>query len=107
MVAGGETLVVDDTERDARFTDNPVAKTWGLRFYAGAPLRSSDGFVLGALCILDREARSLDQRERELLEKLAADVVETIGRAGAGSPRQPSAEPESEASATVGQQVPD
>ena len=107
VVAGGETLVVDDTERDARFTDNPVAKTWGLRFYAGAPLRSSDGFVLGALCILDREARSLDQRERELLEKLAADVVETIGRAGAGSPRQPSAEPESEASATVGQQVPD
>lgn len=107
VVASGETLVVADTERDARFTDNPVAKTWGLRFYAGAPLRSSDGHVLGALCILDAEARKLDQRERELLEKLAADVVETISRARAGSSRQQPGEPETEASATVGQQVPD
>jgi predicted PurR-regulated permease PerM len=107
VVAGGETLVVADTERDARFTDNPVAKTWGLRFYAGAPLRSSDGFVLGALCILDAEARTLDQRERDLLEKLAADVVETISRPGAGGTRQRPSEPDAEASATVGQQVPE
>lgn len=107
VVASGETLVVTDTERDARFTDNPVAKTWGLRFYAGAPLRSSDGHVLGALCILDAKARKLDQRERELLEKLAADVVVTLSRACADSARQQPGEPETEASATVGQQVPD
>lgn len=107
VVAGGETLVVADTERDARFTDNPVAKTWGLRFYAGAPLRSSDGFVLGALCILDAQARELDQRERELLEKLAADVVEAISRSEADGTRQRPAEPEAETSATVGQQVPE
>ncbi|MGE7468615.1 AI-2E family transporter [Bosea sp. NPDC003192] len=107
VVAGGETLVVADTERDARFTDNPVAKTWGLRFYAGAPLRSADGFVLGALCILDAEARTLDQREKQLLEKLAGDVVETISRKEADSSAQQQAEPEAEASATVGQQVPE
>jgi predicted PurR-regulated permease PerM len=107
VVAGGETLVVADTERDARFTDNPVAKTWGLRFYAGAPLRTSDGFVLGALCILDAEARTLDEREKQLLEKLAGDVVETISRKEADSSAQRQAEPEAEASATVGQQVPE
>lgn len=106
VVSGGETLVVADTERDARFTDNPVAKTWGLRFYAGAPLRSADGHVLGALCILDAEARTLGQRERELLEKLAGDIVETITRreADSASPRRKQDEPE--ATATVGQSVP-
>lgn len=107
VVAGGETLVVDDTERDARFTDNPVAKAWGLRFYAGAPLRSADGHVLGALCILDAEARTLDQHERALLEKLAADTVETISRSDADGdlPRQKQAK--AEATATVGQPVPE
>lgn len=106
VVASGETLVVSNTERDARFTDNPVAKAWGLRFYAGAPLRSADGFVLGALCILDAEARTLDQRERELLEKLATDVVETITRKEVDRSAQP-AESEAEVSATVGQPVPE
>jgi GAF domain-containing protein len=103
----GETLVVADTERDARFTDNPVAKTWGLRFYAGAPLRSAEGHVLGALCILDVEARTLGQRERELLEKLAADVVEAISRKEAERGPQPQGKADTEASATVGQQVPE
>lgn len=107
VVASGETLVVADTERDARFTDNPVAKTWGLRFYAGAPLRSPSGHVLGALCILDAQARSLDQRECELLEKLAADVVETISRTDADAGRQRRKQDEPEATATVGQPIPE
>jgi predicted PurR-regulated permease PerM len=107
VVSGGETLVVPDTERDARFTDNPVAKAWGLRFYAGAPLRSAEGHVLGALCILDRDARALEPRERQLLEKLAGDVVETISRKEADRGKEQPAEPEAEASATVGQPVPE
>ncbi|RXT54886.1 histidine kinase [Bosea sp. Tri-44] len=106
VVAGGETLIVADTERDARFTDNPVAKAWGLRFYAGAPLRTGDGHVLGALCILDRDARALEPRERQLLEKLAADIIETISRKDADRSSQQQAEGDAEASATIGQQVP-
>lgn len=107
VVAGGETLIVADTERDARFADNPVARTWGLRFYAGAPLRSADGHVLGALCILDRDARALEPRERELLEKLAGDIVETISRKDAGGRSPQQAGSDTEASATVGQPVPE
>ena len=104
VVAGGITLVVADTERDARFTNNPVAKTWGLRFYAGAPLRTADGHVLGALCILDRDARTLEEREQQLLEKLAGDIVETLSRS---DPDKHPAEPtQTGATATVGQQVP-
>lgn len=106
VVAGGQTLVVADTERDARFIDNPVAKAWGLRFYAAAPLRSAGGHVLGALCILDRDARVLEPREQELLEKLADDVVETIARKEPDRGSKPQTK-EAEASATVGQQVPE
>lgn len=107
VVSGGETLVVADTERDARFTDNPVAKAWGLRFYAGAPLRTGDGHVLGALCILDREARALEPRERDLLEKLAGDIVETISRKDREADLPERKDDEPEASATVGQPVPE
>lgn len=104
VVSGGETLVIADTERDPRFSDNAVVSKWQLRFYAGAPLRSADGFVLGALCILDTDPRTIGQRELDLLEKLAGDAVETITRS---EPPPQSDEPEDEASATVGQRIPE
>lgn len=107
VVAGGETLVVADIERDARFADNPVPKAWGLRFYAGAPLRSADGHVLGALCILDRDARALEPRERQLLEKLAGDIAETISRKEVDRDSQSKEQNDAETSATVGQPVPE
>lgn len=107
VVADGETLVVADTKRDPRFTDNPVVKTWDIRFYAGVPLRSADGFVLGALCILDADSRTLDERELELLQKLAADVVEIITRPETGNSAPQLPEGRAEATATIGQKVPE
>ncbi|MEG3191689.1 sensor domain-containing diguanylate cyclase [Lysobacter sp. D1-1-M9] len=68
----GRLLVVEDVARDPRFTklslklgDHP------LRFYAGMPLRSPDGHVLGTLCVMDAVPRSLDAAQREGLEVLA------------------------------------
>ena len=47
-------MVVEDGTRDPCFFDNPlVAAAPNVRFYAGVPLRSPDGFPLGALCIID------------------------------------------------------
>ena len=78
VVAAGEMLVVDDTERDPRFTDHPAIQLWDTRFYAGAPLKTADGHVLGALCLLDTEPRELVEDEMDLLDSLAADVVSVI-----------------------------
>lgn len=104
VVSAGETLVVGNTERDPRFLDHPAIQLWSTRFYAGAPLKTADGLVLGALCLLDTEPRTLSDDELSLLETMAADVVAVITGDEAVEP-QPS--PSSGASTAVGQSVPD
>ncbi|MFC3073975.1 AI-2E family transporter [Shinella pollutisoli] len=105
VVASGEMLVVPDTERDPRFADHPAITLWSTRFYAGAPLKTPDGHVLGALCLLDTRPHALSEREKELLGMLAADVVSVITGEEAGEPA--GREAASSPSATVGQKVPE
>ena len=70
---------VRDAATDARTLSNPlVAGAMGLRFYAAAPLRTHDGFSLGTLCVIDREPRDLARRETEMLESLAALVMDQM-----------------------------
>ena len=105
VVGDDKSLMVPDIQRDPRFADNETIKQWGVRFYAGAPLRVADGLVIGALCILDPEPRTLEAEEVALLETMAADVAATIapGNANEGSTKvAPSG-----SSATIGQQVPE
>ena len=42
----------------------------GIRFYAGAPLRSADGFNIGSICVMGHEPRDLTSNDREFLEAL-------------------------------------
>jgi GAF domain-containing protein len=102
VVAEGERLVVNDTQRDPRFAEHPAMELWGARFYAGAPLETAQGFVIGALCLLDTEPRKLEDAELELLDSLAADVVSVITGDEVVEPDRD----EQDTSATVGQQVP-
>lgn len=68
----GEPLVVADASKDPRFLDNPlVVGEPNIRFYAGVPLRSPDGYAIGTLCIIDREPRILRAHELAVLEMLA------------------------------------
>ena len=64
-------LVVEDALLDPRFADNPlVTAEPKIRFYAGRPLRTSENFALGALCIIDHEPRSLSEEDLRLLDDL-------------------------------------
>ncbi|WVQ99618.1 hypothetical protein IAU59_006755 [Kwoniella sp. CBS 9459] len=69
-----EPFVVLDTTLDWRFEKNPqVIGPPGIRFYAGAPLRTADGHNIGSLCIIDDKPRlDFPPRSRLILKEFAA-----------------------------------
>ena len=71
----GKALVVPDATEDQRFADNPmVTGPDHIRFYAGVPLRSPEGHILGSLCVLDRTTRRLTAEQTSKLNDLAQQV---------------------------------
>ncbi|MDO5609173.1 MAG: sensor domain-containing diguanylate cyclase [Pseudomonadota bacterium] len=63
---------VPDAREDARFVAHPlVTKPNGLRFYAGMPILSPEGWPLGTLCVFDCKPGKLDAGQREALMALA------------------------------------
>jgi diguanylate cyclase (GGDEF)-like protein len=76
----GEPVVVPDASVDPVFADNPfVTGEPHVRFYAGAPLKTADGHVLGALCVVDRVARAdFGASETAMLADLAEIVMDEL-----------------------------
>ena len=69
-------LLILDTALGPRFADNPmVMGDPGIRFYAGCPLVMASGQAVGALCLIGRTARRLDEWERGHLGTLAKMVA--------------------------------
>lgn len=74
-----EAHILTDASKDIRSLANPlVAGDFGLRFYAGVPLRTTDGYNLGTLCVIDKEARPIRQDEIEELKDLASLVMDQL-----------------------------
>jgi signal transduction histidine kinase/DNA-binding response OmpR family regulator len=71
-----DLLIVPNALADPRFADNPlVIADPHIRFYAGAPLITPDGFTLGSLCVIDFVPRHLSLEQQETLRVLARQVV--------------------------------
>jgi diguanylate cyclase (GGDEF)-like protein/PAS domain S-box-containing protein len=74
-LASRQMLLVEDALADERFADNPlVTGEPHVRFYAGVPLSTDDGLVLGALCAIDTRARTLSDSEKAAMTDLARMV---------------------------------
>jgi diguanylate cyclase (GGDEF)-like protein/PAS domain S-box-containing protein len=73
VVAGGRELVVADLQLSPHHLAAREAQGW--RFYAAAPLVTPDGFVLGALAVMDRVSRVPTPAQLEGLRTLAQSVM--------------------------------
>lgn len=72
-------MVVPDATADVRFRDNPsVTAPDGIRFYAGSPLLSSDGFPIGTLCVFDSQPKELGQFQINALQALSRQVSQLL-----------------------------
>ena len=78
-ILANDPFLLADASMDPRSLANPlVAGEFGLRFYAGVPLTTSDGYNLGTLCVIDQEPRAIDEEQIEDLKDLASVVMDQI-----------------------------
>jgi GAF domain-containing protein len=78
VVESRRPLVISDAREHPRLRDNPAIRDLGVIAYAGAPLITPDGHVLGTLCAIDHEPRHWTSEQIDILSNLAGSVLSEI-----------------------------
>ena len=74
-----DIFIVNDTHQDERFKDNPlVLEAPYIRFYAGVPIITVEGYALGTLCVIDDKPRILTPDQINALKQLSRQVCYLI-----------------------------
>ena len=84
-IIGNDIFEVTDAQLDDRFADNPLVASQPLiRYYAGAPLITPDGFKLGTICAIDVRPRRLSDAQHDTLTALSRLVMRQLDRRRSG-----------------------
>ena len=68
--------IFSDALKEPCLLSNPlIIGDFGLRFYAGAPIITLEGFNIGTVCIVGKQPREFSEKERELLILFARNVM--------------------------------
>jgi serine phosphatase RsbU (regulator of sigma subunit) len=78
VVESREPLVLPDVRVDERTKDNPSIRSMGVVAWAGYPVHSPDGHVLGTLCVVDTVVRHWTDDEVQILASLAAIATREV-----------------------------
>jgi diguanylate cyclase (GGDEF)-like protein len=82
VLASEDPLVVPDASLDERFAQHPVViNPPHVRFYAGFPLKTEDGLVVGTICAIDSKPGSFGKRDMRVFEELAGAVMDRVALA--------------------------
>jgi len=78
-IMSNELFEVPDALSDRRFRKNPlVTEDPNIRFYAGYPLQTSEGYNLGTLCVIDNHPKALNEEQRQMMRYLAEATISLI-----------------------------
>jgi diguanylate cyclase (GGDEF)-like protein len=76
---GSAPLIIPDATKDVRVAGNPsVQHEPHIRFYAGVPLRTRDGFNIGTICAIGLEPRQFTAQQTDILANLAKIVMDEL-----------------------------
>ena len=71
--------VFDDTHKSPYLRENPYVKgDCFIRFYAGAPLKSPEGYRIGTICVIDDKPHEVTEQQKEMLKTLAKIIIDKL-----------------------------
>ncbi len=78
-VLNDDVIVFENAPKEPCLISNPlVAGSFGLKFYAGAPLTTKEGYHIGTVCIVDKKPRSFSPSQMEQLKRFSKMVMNEI-----------------------------